>query len=129
MSHSQDPATPQAPVNPNDDGFVLGTAGRDEDPNAAPSYAIDRRHERDELTPKTPVACPAIPRKSQRLNPRRSGLKRQSRESRRLSRGTIRLDDQAAMAFAQTALAVETVIFLPRIIAICDKSNLCLTHL
>ena len=29
MSHPQDPATPQAVDNPNDDGFVLGTAGRD----------------------------------------------------------------------------------------------------
>lgn len=73
MSHPQDPATPQAVDNPNDDGFVLGTAGRDEDPNAAPSYAIDRRHDRDELTLKTPAACPAIPRKSQRPNPRRRG--------------------------------------------------------
>ncbi|WP_335943783.1 hypothetical protein [Pseudomonas sp. G166] len=61
MSHPQDPTTPQAVDNPNDDGFVLGTAGRDEDPNAAPPYAIDRRHERDELTPEDARGLPGYP--------------------------------------------------------------------
>ncbi len=94
MSHPQDPATPQAVDNPNDDGFVLGTAGRDEDPNAAPSYAIDRRHDRDELTPEDARGMPGYPEEKPAAKPKEKGLKRQSRGSRRLSRGTIRLDEQ-----------------------------------
>ncbi|MBC3346846.1 hypothetical protein HU811_09395 [Pseudomonas sp. SWRI196] len=69
MSHPQDPATPQAVDNPNDDGFVLGTAGRDEDPNAAPAYAIDRRHERDELTPEDARGMPGYPEKKTPAKP------------------------------------------------------------
>ncbi|EJL01993.1 hypothetical protein PflQ2_5223 [Pseudomonas fluorescens Q2-87] len=61
MNHSQDPTTPQAVDSPNDDGFVLGTAGRDEDPNAAPAYAIDSRHDRDELTPEDARGMPGYP--------------------------------------------------------------------
>lgn len=69
MSNPQDPTIPQAPTNPNDDGFVLGTAGRDEDPNAAPSYAIDRRHERDELTPEDAHGMPGYPEKKPPAKP------------------------------------------------------------
>ena len=61
MSNPQDPTIPQAPTNPNDDGFVLGTAGRDEDPNAAPAYATDSRHDRDELTPEDARGMPGYP--------------------------------------------------------------------
>ena len=63
MSNPQDPDTPQAVDNPNDDGFVLGTAGRDEDPSAAPAYAIDRRYDRDELTPEDTRGMPGYPEK------------------------------------------------------------------
>ncbi|MCP2075835.1 UNVERIFIED_ORG: hypothetical protein J2Y77_005271 [Pseudomonas lini] len=69
MSNPQDPTIPQAPTNPNDDGFVLGTAGRDEDPNAAPSYAIDRRHDRDELTPEDARGLPGYPEKKPSAKP------------------------------------------------------------
>jgi hypothetical protein len=69
MSHPQDPAIPEALDNPNDDGCVLGTAGRDEDPNAAPAYAIDRRHERDELTPEDASGMPGYPEKKPSAKP------------------------------------------------------------
>jgi hypothetical protein len=69
MSNPQDPTIPQTPANPNDDGFVLGTAGRDEDPNAAPAYAIDRRHERDELTPEDARGMPGYPEKKTPAKP------------------------------------------------------------
>ena len=69
MSHPQDPTRPQAQDNPNDDAFVLGSAGRDEDPNAAPSYAIDRRHERDELTPSDARGMPGYPEKKPPAKP------------------------------------------------------------
>ncbi|MFW9269564.1 hypothetical protein [Pseudomonas sp. NR3] len=61
MSTPQDPTTPKTLDNPNDDGFVLGTAGRDEDPNAAPAYAVDSRHDRDELTPEDAHGMPGYP--------------------------------------------------------------------
>lgn len=69
MSNPQDPAIPEEQVNPNDDGWVLGTAGRDEDPNAAPAYAIDRRHERDELTPEDARGMPGYPEKKPPAKP------------------------------------------------------------
>jgi hypothetical protein len=37
--------------NPNDDGFVLGSAGRDEDPNAGANYGIPQRHSDREISP------------------------------------------------------------------------------
>ncbi|WP_434653895.1 hypothetical protein J3P96_25370 [Pseudomonas sp. R3-56] len=61
MSNPQDPTLPQTLDNPNDDGFVLGTAGRDEDPNAATAYATDDRHDRDELTPEDAHGMPGYP--------------------------------------------------------------------
>ncbi|SCZ35913.1 MULTISPECIES: hypothetical protein [unclassified Pseudomonas] len=73
MSNPQDPDTPQAVDNPNDDGFVLGTAGRDEDPNAAPAYAIDRRHDRDELTPEDARGMPGYPEEKPAAKPKEKG--------------------------------------------------------
>ena len=63
MSHPRNDALDEVRDNPNDDGFVLGSAGRDEDPNAAPAYATDRRHERDELTPEDARGMPGYPEK------------------------------------------------------------------
>jgi len=62
MSNPQDPTLSTTLNSPNDDGFVLGTAGRDEDPNAAPSYATDERHDRDELTPEDTRGLPGYPK-------------------------------------------------------------------
>jgi len=69
MNHPKKQAFAEARDNPNDDGFVLGTAGRDEDPNAAPAYAIDRRHERDELTPEDARGMPGYPEKKPSTEP------------------------------------------------------------
>ncbi|CAN1595242.1 hypothetical protein LOY35_02310 [Pseudomonas sp. B21-028] len=69
MSHPREPVTHAPQDNPNDDGWVLGTAGRDEDPNAAPAYAIDRRHERDELTPEDARGLPGYPEKKTPAKP------------------------------------------------------------
>ncbi|MDO7897918.1 hypothetical protein [Pseudomonas citrulli] len=69
MSDPQDPRLSKPRENPNDDGFVLGTAGRDEDPNAAPSYAIDRRHDRDELTPEDSRGMPGYPEEKPPVKP------------------------------------------------------------
>ncbi|MDT8907749.1 hypothetical protein V9K90_11370 [Pseudomonas sp. CCNWLW56] len=69
MSPTKDQAFAHAPDNPNDDGFVLGTAGRDEDPNAAPAYATDRRHDRDELTPEDARGMPGYPEKKPSTEP------------------------------------------------------------
>lgn len=69
MSHPRNDALDEVRSNPNDDGFVLGTAGRDEDPNAAPAYAIDRRHERDELTPEDARGMPGYPEKKPPTEP------------------------------------------------------------
>ncbi|XVN13644.1 hypothetical protein QZH46_20425 [Pseudomonas corrugata] len=95
MSHPREPVTHAPQDNPNDDGWVLGTAGRDEDPNAAPAYAIDRRHERDELTPEDARGLPGYPEKKRRPSQLTRMPPRQSRESRRLSRGTIRSGETA----------------------------------
>ena len=69
MSHPRELATRAPQDNPNDDGWVLGTAGRDEDPNAAPAYATDRRHERDELTPEDAGGMPGYPEKKPSAKP------------------------------------------------------------
>ncbi|MBT2338250.1 MULTISPECIES: hypothetical protein [Pseudomonas] len=69
MSNPQDPTLSTTLNSPNDDGFVLGTAGRDEDPNAAPAYATDDRHERDELTPEDAAGMPGYPEKKPQEKP------------------------------------------------------------
>lgn len=51
--------------NPNDDGFVLGTAGRDEDPNAAASYGLHREHSEREMSLKDRRGLPGYPQPTQ----------------------------------------------------------------
>ena len=48
--------------NPNDDGCVLGTAGRDEDPNAAPDYGAQDDAGRRELKPEDARGMPGYPK-------------------------------------------------------------------
>ncbi|HWH85351.1 MAG TPA: hypothetical protein VNV36_01085 [Pseudomonas sp.] len=47
-------------VNPNDDGFVLGTAGRDEDPNATTDWDVSRDNE-DVMKPDDTRGLPGYP--------------------------------------------------------------------
>ncbi|KIF56586.1 hypothetical protein EVS84_25945 [Pseudomonas koreensis] len=47
-------------LNPNDDGFVIGTAGRDEDPNATTDWDVSRDNE-DVMTPDDTRGLPGYP--------------------------------------------------------------------
>ena len=47
-------------INPNDDGFVIGTAGRDEDPNATTDGQV-RRDNEDVMTPEDTRGLPGYP--------------------------------------------------------------------
>jgi hypothetical protein len=46
--------------NPNDDGFAIGTAGRDEDPNATTDWDVSRDSE-DVMTPDDTRGLPGYP--------------------------------------------------------------------
>jgi len=58
------PSSPDKPLeknlNPNDDGFVLGTAGRDEDPNATTDWD-HARHTDEVMTPADTRGLPGYP--------------------------------------------------------------------
>ncbi len=56
---SNDKALKQT-VNPNDDGFAIGTAGRDEDPNATTDWDVSRDNE-DVMTPDDTRGLPGYP--------------------------------------------------------------------
>ncbi|VVP19660.1 hypothetical protein PS865_03797 [Pseudomonas fluorescens] len=56
---SNDKALEQT-VNANDDGFAIGTAGRDEDPNATTDWDVSRDHE-DVMTPDDTRGLPGYP--------------------------------------------------------------------
>jgi hypothetical protein len=61
-------STKNSPTNsegaPNDDGFVLGTAGRDEDPNATTDWNHDSDATGNNLSPDDARGLPGYPRES-----------------------------------------------------------------
>jgi len=73
MNNSSRPDTPlEENVNPNDDGFVLGTAGRDEDPNATTDG--NRRPESGEvMTPDDTRGLPGYPGAEENAPSRKPG--------------------------------------------------------
>lgn len=67
------PITSNLPDNdlgePNDDGFVLGTAGRDEDPNATTDWDHPKDASENVLTPDDKRGMPGYPRESDKASP------------------------------------------------------------